>query len=326
ASAIARLKVGRDERLIQASGTFQIDNQPPIITATTPDLNGRVNSLRPNITAVFDDQSGTGVDQEGISISVDGRDVTNDATITASLLVYKPSQPLTPGRHDVELSVRDRAGNRTNKSWSFNVVDRANVITTFKHNAGSEIQAGDEITFTLTGEPGANVTLQIGDLKTLSMEESTAGKYTASYVVRRTDRLNGIIVTAKMKTKSGENFTTDLTIGSTVASDQPLSAPKITSHENGAKVGRTTLFKGKADPNAKVQLRIEFTQKVFGAIPMNGSIAEIEVDADSKGNWETREVDLDTGLGNSNITYTITVVTVGANDKRSEVTKVTLKR
>lgn len=326
ATAIAKLAVGKEERLIQSSTTFQVDNQAPGISATTPDANGRVNSLRPNITAVFDDQGGTGVDSNEVRIQVDGKDVTSDATITTNLLAYRPSKELTAGRHEVVVEVRDIAGNRATKTWTFNIVDKANVITSFKHDAAKEIQPGDEITFTLTGEPDADVTLQLGEIRTIKMSESAAGKYTATYVVRRTDRLDGVVAVAKFKTKSGETFTTDVTIGSKVASNQPLSSPTITSHENGATVNRNATFKGKADPKAKVQVRIEFTQRVLGAIPMSGVISEVEVEADDKGNWSTKELDLDTGLGRSNITYTITVTTVGEGDKVSDPTKITLKR
>jgi hypothetical protein len=326
ATAIARLRVGQSERLIQASGTLQVDNQPPLVTSTTPEANGRVNSLRPNITAVFDDQGGTGVDSNVVRLSVDGRDVSSEATITASLLAYRPDRNLGAGKHDVSIEVRDRAGNLATKAWSFTIVDRASVITAFTHNAPSVIQAGDEITFTLTGEADATVTMQLGEIRTLTMDEVSAGRYTASYVVRRTDRLDGVVVTAKMKTKSGETFSTDLTLGSTVGGNTSLTAPTITSHQNNATVGRTAVFKGKADPNAKVRVKIDFTQRVFGAIPMSGTIAEVEVDADSKGLWETREIDLDTGLGRDNITYTISVVSIGQDDKTSDVTKITLKR
>ncbi|MBN9503951.1 MAG: hypothetical protein BGO01_03135 [Armatimonadetes bacterium 55-13] len=326
ASAIARLKVGNNERLIQAGDNFQVDNQAPTISATTPELEGRVNQLRPNITAVFEDQNGSGIDSSTVRLRLDGKDVTEDATVTANLVAYKPAMELTAGKHEAEVRVKDRAGNYTAKTWTFNVVDKASVITSFKHDAPKEIQPGDEITFTLLGEPGATVNLSIGDLKTLKMEEVSQGKYTASYVVRRTDRLDGVIAKAKLKTKQGEAYTADVQIGSVVASDQPLSAPKITSPIDGEKVDRNIVFKGKADANAKIQIRIEFTQKVFGAIPISGVVADLEVEANDKGQWETREIDLDTGLGKGNITYTVTAITLGADNKMSEATKITLKR
>jgi len=326
ATAIGRLRIGQSEKLIQAGNSFSVDNQPPLISGTTPDSNARVNQLRPNITAVFDDQNGSGIDINSARIALDARDVTEDATVTGNLIAYRPPQALSPGAHTVDIQVRDKAGNRSAKTWSFQVVDRASVITSFKHDAPSQIQAGDEITFTLLGEPKANVTLQVGNLRTMTMDEVSPGKYVASYVVRRTDQLNGIIATAKFRTAGGETFTSDLTIGTRVESNQPLAAPKITSHQDGDTVGRTATFKGKADPNAKVQVKISFSQKVFGAIPMTGVISEIEVTADARGNWTTEEIDLDTGLGRSNINYTVTAVTVGADNKTSDPTKITLKR
>lgn len=326
ATVVGRLRVGQNERLIQSGTTIQIDNQPPRITASTPEVNGRVNTLRPSVTAVFDDQSGTGVDSTTVRISMDGRDVTADATITDNLLVYKPVRDLNVGRHDVEIELRDTVGNLVTKTWSFTVVDRASVITNFRHNATSTIQAGDEITFTLTGEAGGTATLALGTLRTLNMVEGPAGTYTATYVVRRTDNLDGVIATAKLRTKAGETFSTDLTLGSRVTSNQPVGAPTITSHKEGGTVGRTAVFKGSADPNAIVKIKIDFAQRVLGAIPMSGTIAEIEVEADSKGIWTTREIDLDTGLGRDNITYTITVVSVQGEGRQSEPTKITLKR
>ncbi len=326
ATVIARLRVGQSERLIQASETFQIDNLPPTISSTTPADNGRVNALRPSITAVFSDQSGSGVDASRVRLLIDAKDVTRDATITSSLLAYRPTYALTAGRHEVAIEVYDQAGNRATKTWEFTIVDKANVITSFTHNAARVIQPGDEITFTLTGEPGATVSLQLGDLRTLTMEETTAGKYTASYVVRRTDRLDGMVATARMKTRSGETFTTDVSLGTKVAGNDRLTPPTISSHTNGGNVGRTATFRGKADPNARVLLRIEFSQRVLGAIPMRGVIGEVEVEADARGNWETKEIDLDTGLGRSDITYTLTLVTLGEDDARSEPTTITLKR
>jgi hypothetical protein len=59
---------------------------------------------------------------------------------------------------------------------------------------------------------------------------------------------------------------------------------------------------------------------------MSGTIGEVEITADSRGNWTSKEIDLDTGLGRSNITYTVTAVTVGEGDERSDSTKITLKR
>ncbi len=326
ATPIAKLRIGSEERLIQAGTSFPIDNQPPDISATTPSDNTRVSQLKPNITAVFDDLNGSGIDINSVRLTLDGREVTNDATVTEKLLAYRPSEVLSPGKHDVEVLVRDRAGNRAAKTWSFNVVDKANVVTSFKHDAPQSIQPGDEITFTLLGEPKANVSLQLGDLKTMAMEETAAGKYVAAYVVRRSDRLEGLVAKATVRTKSGESYTTDLTIGAKVASNAPLAAPKITSHEDGDKVAGKAVFKGKADPGAKVQIRIEFSQRVFGAIPMKGVIGDIEITANDKGVWESQEIDLDTGLGRSNITYTVTAVTVGEGDKRSEAVKISLKR
>jgi hypothetical protein len=326
ATAIARLKVGNVEQLIQSQVNFQVDNQIPSITATTPEDNGRVNSMRPNITAVFSDQSGTGIQANRVRMTLDGRDVTSEATVTANLVAYRPATRLSPGAHDVTVEVYDQAGNRATKTWRFTVVDRSDVITSFTSDAARDIQPGDEINFTLLGEPGSTVTLKIGDQRNITMQETSPGRYTASYVVRRADRLDGVVVSARLRSRSGETYSTDLTLGSRITGGGQLIAPTITSHQDGERVGGKAIFSGKADPNARVILRIDFTQRVLGAIPMSGTIGEVEITADSRGNWTSKEIDLDTGLGRSNITYTVTAVTVGEGDERSDSTKITLKR
>jgi hypothetical protein len=326
APALARLTVGNVEQLIQSQVNFQVDNQIPSITATTPEDNGRVNSMRPNITAVFSDQSGTGIQANRVRMTLDGRDVTSEATVTANLVAYRPATRLSPGAHDVTVEVYDQAGNRATKTWRFTVVDRSDVITSFTSDAARDIQPGDEINFTLLGEPGSTVTLKIGDQRNITMQETSPGRYTASYVVRRADRLDGVVVSARLRSRSGETYSTDLTLGSRITGGGQLIAPTITSHQDGERVGGKAIFSGKADPNARVILRIDFTQRVLGAIPMSGTIGEVEITADSRGNWTSKEIDLDTGLGRSNITYTVTAVTVGEGDERSDSTKITLKR
>ena len=55
-------------------------------------------------------------------------------------------------------------------------------------------------------------------------------------------------------------------------------------------------------------------------------VVSLVVDADDRGNFVTKPIDLDTGLGRSGVTYTVTAVTLGANDQKSDVARLTIKR
>lgn len=101
----------------------QWDNRAPRITDVTPSNGDRVSERgRTEISARIHDAGRAGIDYRGITLRVDGRDVTRHARIDRNEVQYRDD--LAPGRHYAELSVRDRAGNTTRQSWSFDVVGR----------------------------------------------------------------------------------------------------------------------------------------------------------------------------------------------------------
>ena len=75
---------------------------------------------RTEITARYNDQ-GSGVAPRSVTLRVDGRDVTRHARVDYDDIRYADN--LRPGRHFAVLTVRDRAGNTSQRSWSFDVVD-----------------------------------------------------------------------------------------------------------------------------------------------------------------------------------------------------------
>ena len=55
-------------------------------------------------------------------LQLDGKDVTAAATVSASLVTYRPAEPLSRGVHKLVLVVSDRAGNTTTFEGSFAVL------------------------------------------------------------------------------------------------------------------------------------------------------------------------------------------------------------
>jgi hypothetical protein len=98
---------------------FRRDRQAPRIFDVTPD-NGDVVSERgrTRIAARFHDrESGVGT----VVLRVDGRDVTGHARVDGDDIRY--AENLRPGRHVAELVVRDRAGNTSRRTWTFDVAN-----------------------------------------------------------------------------------------------------------------------------------------------------------------------------------------------------------
>ena len=97
------------------------DNRGPDIASVSPAQGERVSGRgRTRIEAHFGDDR-SGVDPNSVRLRVDGRDVTRDSRIDGNGIQYRDD--LAPGRHSVELTVRDRAGNTSRRSWTFDVVD-----------------------------------------------------------------------------------------------------------------------------------------------------------------------------------------------------------
>ena len=127
---VATLRSG--ERVVTANlpilvGRPGADNRPPNVDNRPPDLvqlvpaEGAVLRAGPPvlITATFEDGRGSGVDPASVRIVVSGRNVTQESQITHQSLTFRGVLP--PGRHTVEVTARDRAGNAVRKSWSFDV-------------------------------------------------------------------------------------------------------------------------------------------------------------------------------------------------------------
>jgi hypothetical protein len=63
-----------------------------------------------------DDQGGTGVDPASVRVRVGGRDVTDEARVTARILKLPP-QGVPAGRSTVAFTIADRAGNASSVLW-----------------------------------------------------------------------------------------------------------------------------------------------------------------------------------------------------------------
>jgi hypothetical protein len=280
---------------------------------------------RPTVSAVFDTVGGSPILVDTVRVLVDGRDVTADANVTQYLVSYQPTTALTTGEHQVVVTGRDRAGNEFRQSWTFVVGDDAGLVQSFTHDAKEKIEPGDVVTVTLVAQPGSVAVFSIGDVVVeRPLHEVTAGRYVGEYTVRRGDAMTNQPVRARIRTPDGQVYT--------VQADRPIGieagpppTPTIVSHQANAEVKSPLVLRGTAAPNTRVQVQIEYTTMVLGAVRMGGSIAEVVVDVNEKGQWETRPISLDTLLRGSDTQYTVRVIGIGAEGVRSEPTVLRLR-
>lgn len=102
--------------ITQDAATFGIsDVTPPAIEQVTP--VGLTTASVPIGARLTDTGSGLAVD--AIRLAVDGNDVTGLVEVTNGTLLYQPQRGWADGDHSARLIVVDRSGNRTVRSWTF---------------------------------------------------------------------------------------------------------------------------------------------------------------------------------------------------------------
>ncbi len=121
APVVATMRMG--DRTITANLAQPLvtaDRNPPTIGALTPREGDTVQAGPATvISARFEDRGGSGVDPASVRISISGRNVTPEAQISPESFNLRAALP--PGRHTVDVTARDRAGNAVRRSWSFDV-------------------------------------------------------------------------------------------------------------------------------------------------------------------------------------------------------------
>lgn len=102
----------------QSDWGFSVDTTPPVITKTVP-KDAYVGGSPIVIRAEYGDGE-SGIDVNRTKLLLDGADVTVGAEVSPSGLRYQPAL-LSEGRHDVELTIYDLAGNNSHAVWQFQV-------------------------------------------------------------------------------------------------------------------------------------------------------------------------------------------------------------
>lgn len=106
------------------------DNRGPRIISMLPTRGYAYDGTRPVvIKATYTDPSGIRI--KDCYLKIDGKDVTNDTTITATSLIYEPKKPLEIGEHTLTIRLKDGLGNRTTRTVDFSVSDMSELSAYF---------------------------------------------------------------------------------------------------------------------------------------------------------------------------------------------------
>lgn len=322
ASIIGELKIGdRSAATMQAVGRLSLDSKPPTILDRLPESEARVTSDRPNISAVFED-AGSGIWPPSMRLVVNGRDVSKEAKVTANFVSYTPSEPLPPGETRVVLTIDDKTTNTSRVEWKFDVVaGNANAgIRSVKENAGKTLEPGDVLHVEMEGVRGGAATFSLGNIKDVRLTEGPAGHYATDYTIRKGDDVQNATLATHLTLSDGQKFTRQSERAVSVTTGKPIAPVIVYPNKNDA-IDSPLVIRGKATPHTQVRVKVEYSSKVLGLLPVQGTASDTIVTTDRDGNWKTDPIESRNLLSNRNVDYTISATAISANAESSETTQ-----
>ncbi len=114
-----------DAALPESSHEPSNDTAPPSIISISPRDGLTTDNMSPDISFGFEDIGGAGVDIASVRLVLDGEDHSEEIEIKKNSAIYRPPEPLAPGRHIAEAGVSDSIGNVASKKWSFTIAPRS---------------------------------------------------------------------------------------------------------------------------------------------------------------------------------------------------------
>jgi hypothetical protein len=282
---------GKQAPLVQSGTSLRIDAEPPKISGASPAGGERTSNQRPNIYVNLEDEGGSGLQSGSFRMAVKGKDVTEDAKVTPSFAIYTP-ESLPEGPVNVEVEVRDEAGNPARAVWSFTVAAASSLIRSVTHNAEQPLGAGDSLTVRMQGQPGGQATFDVGEVaRGLAMKEESAGNYIGTYTVRRGDQALKAPVTVHLK--AGAERSSQPTTAPVAIVTQDLAAPRITAPAAGTPVAQGFVVTGEATPGSKVVVEVLYSGKALGLLAVQGTAGTQEVATDQNGKFRTEPFQLE---------------------------------
>lgn len=345
------------------SGFISSPVQAQRVVDVTPGVSSQEVSADALISGVFDTSSGS-VDPSSVTVLVDGQDVTSSSAITSNFFSYRPTQPLSPGQHQVQVEYSNTQGQRRVASWSFIVEtpQPALAISTVTHNATEPLAQDATLLTTINGTPGVQAAVLLiengNTVREVQAQEVSSGVYVASYTLTASDVSTETIAVGQLQRGDQKIFAaatqpiiitastaapevSDVEVGAPADSEPETDVPEtpevatedtlplqpqFTSHRNGDEIsGSGFTLVGMTRPNARVDVVVESTTGVAGGFISLGSSTLVDTTVTADLNGEfSVNVPAPTVL-NSNTTYVVEA-TARLGDEASARTQLNLEQ
>jgi hypothetical protein len=142
-------------------------HSPLVLSKVFPGRDQAVGARRPTIEADF---AAAQANPNSIRVTIDGLNVTDQASRSPRGIVFSPPSDLESGRHEVRVAGLDMNGMPFEARWNFvsGTSTVSNTITDLRPGPGASVSGS----FTVSGKtlPGARVVVQVGTVNERSQE------------------------------------------------------------------------------------------------------------------------------------------------------------
>ncbi len=300
-----------------------IDTDTPRFADMSPAQGARVARGPIQITVGYTDRRGPGVDPTRVTLKLDGKDVTNQATVTDSQLTYTGPE-LAPGAHKYEVTIVDYAANTRTETVDFTVLASTAAILAVTHNATGPLAPGDTLTVVLeAAAPGRSAHVIIGaNWRRVNMaRQGHTSIYTGEYVVKAGDSIDAAPVVGYLVDQAGRTHQLQAEKTVTITTALPTQL-RIVSPAEGYRhvnLNEKLVVSGRAVPGSRVRVTLRYDY-FFSTRNQDRDT----VTTTAAGQWETKPLNLAlSGLRAAFVTeYEIVAEVLDAQDKVVETATV----
>ncbi len=332
---LERLRIGSE---VEANGKFTEDGRF-MADSIKRERRGRGGNQEPELFPKNEEQLTTSRPPIGMKFArpsqpgrtrlvVDGRDLTQLATITQNEIRWQPTYDLSPGWHSVTVTTNDRFGHPDSQEWKFMI----------NPSAGQTPASG-----TVTLIPGLNQTVSLRrptvkavfpyDIRSNSAKMSVDGVDFSSQV-RSTNRevswvapydldygahnVSLTVVDTQGRAQT-ENWSFNIANSKSQPQPQPpLQAPTLFSPQPGAVVAPQFQLTGKSEPNAQVQVNVRYNRELIKGVIGERREFQVNGTTDQAG-YFALQVDAGQVQGGAAMTMTVVVTHNGQTSPAAEL-------
>jgi hypothetical protein len=325
------------EDTLQSENAITIDTIAPRLIGSFPSDGARINVARPNIVIFADDLGGSGLSSATIELVTGSAANPTRTNVPATVAPPTSINAVPPialsGNVRVNATILDKAGNPLTTSFSFNVTPTTvGTVNSITHGATRAVISGEEVPIELRSTPGGGAAFEVRsntgailarDIPMIEDNEDP-GRYTATY--RIPDGVTGPLrVTGKFTPGDGTFTTSETTAPINVLPSATPTKLTVESPANGSTAQNPLILRGKAAPNAQVEVNITALGTQLYVFEYREDLGKSQVRADANGNWQTAPINLPTRKNIAGLSYSITVTQTDGVQRESEPVTLTLK-